>query len=176
MEVKNILKNTINQLHPIGEILSSSNASFNPNNELGGTWTELSKTNYGINKWPVTTISSGTVDRSLTITTNGNPVFLLFTGDLNPINAGGWCSFYILKDGVELTRQIAQSYASSNNIPFSLCWLDHPSAGTYTYTSKISWGNGQCQFGESSATQAPEFVAFEIGIPLLGSTWKKTGN
>lgn len=126
--------------------------------------------NYAIDKWPVTTISaSGTTTRSISITTHGNPVFLLFCGDLNPNGtAGGWCTFRIYRENTELTNQITQSTANSQNNPFSVCWLDTPPAGTHTYKSAISWGSGTCQFGEASALQSPQFVAFELGVPYVG--------
>ena len=115
--------------------------------------------NYGIQKWSNGGLS-GTQSKSITITSHGRPIFLLATGDNNA--GSGWMRIRLFRDGNALTWQICEGTSSSQNVPFSLSWLDIVPAGTYTYRCDLSLGGGSVGLGEEGALQAPQFIVFEI--------------
>jgi len=102
--------------------------------------------NYGHYKFPVGSGldgSTSSISGSITITTHGNPVYLITCGDNNPNGGGGyWHYINLYRDGVNLSRQIDVAPANSYNTPFGMIYLDVVPAGTYTYTITYSLGVG----------------------------------
>lgn len=98
----------------------------------------------------------------LSITTNGRPVFIACSGDINPITTSAWMNIRFYRDSTLLSHQIAQSNAESQNIPFCMIYLDTPPAGSYTYKVEFTRGAGDFTLSENGAMQAPNFVVFEI--------------
>lgn len=61
-----------------------------------------------------------------------------------------------------ITRQIVESHDNSQNIPFSLNYLDIVPKGTYKYTFSLLRGNGYFILGEYGNQQSSQCMAFEI--------------
>ena len=124
---------------------------------------------YAFYKWPnkVSISTSGTtvVSKELTITTKkGNPVFLIVTGDNNPMMEGAknWFNINFYRNGTLLCHQIVESHELSHNIPFAMQYLDAVSTGTYTYKVEFQIGAGSADLGENGWQQTPNFTVFEI--------------
>lgn len=134
-------------------------------NKITDSLLKLSKCNYGFHKYPVLTFSESYTQNDYNITisnTNGHPIFLNICGDINPLNDSSQLNIIIYKNGDIITRQIAESRSSSQNIPFSLNYLDIVPKGTYKYTFSFSRGNGTFVLGENWALQSSQCMAFEI--------------
>lgn len=126
-------------------------------------------TSYAFYKWPskisISTSGTTTVTKELTITTKkGNPVFLIVTGDNNPMSEGvkNWFNINFYRNGTLLCHQIVESHELSHNIPFAMQYLDVVATGTYTYKVEFKIGNGSADLGENGAHQTPNFTVFEI--------------
>ena len=61
-----------------------------------------------------------------------------------------------------ITQQIAESKSNSQNIPFSLNYLDIVPKGTYKYTFRLLRGSGTFILGENGSLQSSQCMAFEI--------------
>lgn len=122
------------------------------------------KGNYAFYKFPhpqpIDTDNS--IDKSLTITTYGRPVFVSVCGDLNPLEESCWIQIQLYRDGTELSYMICESHSSSNNNPFCLNYLDTVAAGSHTYRLRIYIGGGSGTLTENGAHEAPNFMAYEI--------------
>jgi hypothetical protein len=101
---------------------------------------------------------------SCTITTSGKPILLVSTGDGNPNQAGGWQRLRLYRDETAIGKQVINENAGGNsaNCPFALCFIDTPSAGTYTYTTRAWQGSGSFTYGEEGDVQAPTILAVEL--------------
>lgn len=101
---------------------------------------------------------------SCTLTTTGKNVFIVSTGDANPNQTGGWNFVALYRDSTQVGKIIINENAggSSKNCPFAVCFIDTPSAGTYTYTTKAYQGSGSFTYGETGDIQAPTIFAVEI--------------
>ena len=126
-------------------------------------------TSYAFYKWPskisISTSGTTTVSKELTITTKkGNPVFIIVTGDNNPMSEGvkNWFNINFYRNGTLLSHQIVESHELSHNIPFAMQYLDAVATGTYTYKVEFKIGNGSADLGENGAHQTPNFTVFEI--------------
>jgi hypothetical protein len=87
---------------------------------------------------------------SVTITTNGNPVQLIGSGDANPLAAGGWGRLQLYRGTTAIGKILQfESSASNENCPYCLNFIDNPPAGTYTYSVKANSLVVNTQFGES---------------------------
>lgn len=181
-DVTNFLANSWNDIYPVGSYYTSE-SSINPEFIFGGTWKSISKVNsYAFYKWGVTNLSK-TTDyagvtssfKELTVTSDGNPIFLNVNGDSNPLSATAWFNIKIYRNGTLITEQICESHGSSWNIPFSLSYLDIVAAGTYTYKFEFTIGSGATRLGENGATQAPQCMAYELGTNKGLYTWKRIG-
>jgi hypothetical protein len=106
--------------------------------------TKSNRVNYTGQSLPFTIVSA-------TITTNGGPVQVIVTGDANPLSNGAWCTMNLYR-GTTAVGQIVQSESSSSNenVPYALQVIDTPTAGTYTYSLKVTAGSGNFDFGESA--------------------------
>lgn len=155
----------------VGDVIITS-SNTNPQSYFGGTWTAMPK-NYAFYKYP-NSIANGAWNHSLTITTSGGAVFLNMNGNINPLNAGGWVQLHIKRDGTEIASQTVQSPASSSNTPYSISYIDVPSAGSHTYNFSMTVGSGTIQNNESGATYTPQMMAFELGASTNMYFWKRT--
>ena len=87
---------------------------------------------------------------SVTITTNGNPVQLIASGDANPLSAGGWGRLQLYRGTTAIGKILQfESSAANENCPYCLNFIDNPPAGTYTYSVKANSLVANTQFGES---------------------------
>jgi len=104
---------------------------------------------------------AGTSIISGSITTTGNPVQIIVTGDANPTSGGGlWCSLQLFRDGNGIGGVIQVEAANNNeNQAYCLNVIDTPPAGTYTYSLRVPTISGTFQFGEASG---PLLTAVEL--------------
>jgi hypothetical protein len=86
---------------------------------------------------------------SVSITTTGNPVQIIVTGDANPLSVS-WGKLRLYRDNTVIGQIVQfESSAANENNPYALNHIDAPAAGTYTYSVKlIATGGGDFQFGE----------------------------
>ena len=107
--------------------------------------------------------STFTTVASVTITTTGKQVFIVGSGDMNPSGGATWFYHSIFRDGTEIGRRVlAESASHSMNVPFSVCHIDQPSAGSHTYDIRVSQGGGYAAtYGETGNIQAPTIFAVE---------------
>ena len=80
-----------------------------------------------------------TVISAPAITTNGNPVQVIVTGDANPLANSAWCQMRLYR-GTTAIGQIVQAESTNSNInvPYCLQFVDAVAAGTYTYSMKVT--------------------------------------
>lgn len=98
---------------------------------------------------------------SVTITTQGNPVQIIVSGDANPLSAGAWGLLNLYRDATAIGQQVQfESSAGNENVPYSLQVVDEPVAGTWTYSLKVVSVTSDTQFGESAG---PIITATELG-------------
>jgi len=104
--------------------------------------------------------SVGTSIISGSITTAGNPVQIMVTGDANPIGGSGWARLQIFRDGNGIGNIIQVENSSNLNVPYCLNVIDTPSAGTYTYSMRtVDSMSGTFDFGEFNG---PLLTAVEL--------------
>lgn len=111
------------------------------------------------------TFDANTTTRSLsaTITTQGRPVLIICSGDLNPSeSASVWFTLDFYRGTTRISQQIDQSNTNSMNSPFCMMYLDVVAAGTYTYEARFTRGAGTFTLSEGGALQAPNFLVMEI--------------
>jgi hypothetical protein len=97
-----------------------------------------------------------------TITTNGKPIFIMCSGDLQPVNGlNDWCFLRLWRDNVQIGNlQIDHPNTNpSANEVFAIHAIDVPGPGSYAYTCKAWQGNGNIQFGEVGV---PYITAYEF--------------
>ncbi len=93
------------------------------------------------------------------ITTTGNPVQIMVTGDANPI-VDGWTRLQIFRGETGIGNIIQVENSSNQNVPYCLNVIDTPSAGTYSYSMRtVSGIAGTFDFGESTG---PLLTAVEL--------------
>ena len=95
----------------------------------------------------------------------GNPIFISFTGDANPINGNGWSDYRLLKNDTLKARMVTDCSAESKNMPFCLTYLDTDviAGNTYTYTFRIrESGSGTINFQEGGDVEAPKIIIYEL--------------
>jgi len=111
------------------------------------------------------TVSSGTYTTiaSTSITTNGKPVLLVFSGDMNPNGSASWGFSRFYRGETALGKAILIESGNSLNTAVGNVWIDTPAAGTYTYSIRWSVAAGPGHvFGEIGDVQAPNFCAIEL--------------
>lgn len=114
--------------------------------------------------------ASGVTIVSTSITTGGNPVEVLVTGDAENSTAGGWIKLQLYRDSTAIGKIVhVESSAGSENVPYALTVIDTPSAGTYTYALKTAStaATGTFNFGE---TDGPVLTAKELNTMLPTQT------
>jgi hypothetical protein len=123
----------------------------------------------GINSVGISIISGS-------ITTNGNPVQIMVTGDANPIGGAAWARLQIYRDGSAIGNIVQVENSSNLNVPYSLNVIDTPSAGTYVYSMRlVDSMSGTFDFGEASG---PTLTAVELNtntnLPSTNNTFTGT--
>jgi len=104
--------------------------------------------------------SIGTSIISGSITTSGNPVQIMVTGDANPIGGSSFGRLQIFRDGNGIGNVIQVENSSNLNVPYCLNVIDTPSAGTYTYSMRtVDSMSGTFDFGEFTG---PLLTAVEL--------------
>jgi hypothetical protein len=80
-----------------------------------------------------------TVISAPAITTNGNPVQVIVTGDANPLANSAWCQMRLYRDSTAIGQIVqAESTYANINVPYSIQFVDAVAAGTYTYSMKVT--------------------------------------
>jgi hypothetical protein len=139
----------------------------NPGAELdvnGTIRTSSTSTNIVSDIGSVVTISSTTPTTILDvqITTRGNKVLILVTGDLQPKNGTtDWLYMRLYRGttAIGVRHLYHPGTGASTNQVFAVHTIDHPAAGTYTYSLKGYRGNGDIRFDEGDP---PEITAIEF--------------
>lgn len=105
--------------------------------------------------------TSGTTIVSVSITTNGYPVQVVVTGDVENNSAGGWTVLQLYRGSTAIGNPVhTEGSAGSENVPYALTVIDTPDAGTYTYALKLNnSAGGTFNFGESNG---PVITAVEL--------------
>jgi hypothetical protein len=101
------------------------------------------------------------------ITTSGNAVQIIASGDANPVTSGivdsVWGRLRIYRDGLAVSPIVQFESKNHNvNVPYSLNYIDNPSVGVHVYTLRLE-GNvsgSDFQFGEASG---PSLSIYELG-------------
>jgi hypothetical protein len=94
--------------------------------------------------------TTGSVIISGSITTTGNPVQIMVTGDANPVNVSSWTRLQIYRDETAIGNIVQVENSSNLNVPYCVNVIDTASAGTYTYSMRtVSGISGLFDFGES---------------------------
>lgn len=112
------------------------------------------RANYAQTKGGQVTINAGSIDAtvvSVSITTRGNPILIMVSGDANPQAAGGWGLLRIYR-GTTAVGQLVQyeGSAGNENSPYGIQVIDvPPGPGTYTYSLKVTTLSANTVFGES---------------------------
>jgi hypothetical protein len=109
-----------------------------------------------------TSTSTYTAIASCSITTNGRPVLLVFSGDSNPVGGSGWGFSRFYRGETALGKTLLIETENSTNVAVGNVWIDTPAAGTYTYSIRWSVIVGSQTFGETGDGQAPNFCAIEL--------------
>ena len=126
-------------------------------------------TNYTqVNAPQITVASASTaILATASITTFGNAVQIIASGDANPVTSGiidsVWGRLRIYRDGIGVSPIVQFESKNHNvNVPYSLNYIDNPSVGTHVYTLRLE-GNvsgSDFQFGEVSG---PSLSIYELG-------------
>jgi hypothetical protein len=108
--------------------------------------------------------SAGTTIVSTSITTNGYPILVTVTGDVENNSAGAWTVLQLYRGSTAIGNPVhTEGSAGSENVPYALSVVDSPSAGTYTYALKLNnSAGGTFNFGESDG---PVITAIELSGP-----------
>jgi len=96
------------------------------------------------------------------ITTLGNPVQVIVSGDANPLTSVGQFVLIQLYRGNVGIGGVVQSESTQANVnePYCLQVIDVPPPGTYVYSLQVVGGStGNYQFGEPSG---PVITAIEL--------------
>jgi hypothetical protein len=120
--------------------------------------------------------ASGVTIVSTSITTSGNPVQILVTGDAENTVAGGWIRLQLFRGTTAIGKGInVESSAASENIPYALTVIDTPTAGTYTYSLQTvtAAATGAFNFGE---VDGPVLTAVELNTLNPTLNLSLTGN
>ena len=129
----------------------------------------LYSTNYiQVNAPSITVASASTaILATASITTAGNAIQIIASGDANPVTAGlvdsVWGRLRIYRNGVAVSPIVQFESKNSNvNVPYSLNYIDNPSSGAHVYTLRLEGNvNGSdFQFGEASG---PSLSIYELG-------------
>jgi hypothetical protein len=120
--------------------------------------------------------STGVSIISGSITTTGNPVQIMVTGDANPVNVTSWTRLQIYRDENAIGGIVQVENSSNLNVPYCVNVIDTPPAGTYSYSMRtVSGFSGLFDFGESTG---PVLTAVELktntNLPSTNNTFTGT--
>jgi hypothetical protein len=120
--------------------------------------------------------STGVSIISGSITTTGNPVQIMVTGDANPVNVTSWARLQIYRDENAIGGIVQVENSSNLNVPYCVNVIDTPPAGTYSYSMRtVSGFSGLFDFGESTG---PVLTAVELktntNLPSTNNTFTGT--
>lgn len=119
------------------------------------------------NAGSVTKNTVGDIVVSQDITSSGRPIQIIATGDANPLSASAWVQLQLFRNGTPIGKKVqAESSASNENVPYCLNYIDNPTAGTYTYSVRLTSGGFSFQFGESDGNQ---ITLLELGAWSAGT-------
>lgn len=141
-----------------------ANAYVLASNGAGVYWTTptYGSLNYAQNAAPsiYSNAQVATTLAQITITTSGNPVQVIASGDANPLTTGGWGRIQLYRGSTPIGAQTHFESSNANeNVPYALQFIDAPASGTYTYALKLNYTTGNTQFGE---TDGPVISAVEL--------------
>ena len=110
------------------------------------------------------------------ITTTGNPVQIMVTGDANPVNVSSWTRLQIYRNETAIGNIVQVENSSNLNVPYCVNVIDTASAGTYTYSMRtVSGISGLFDFGES---MGPTLTIVELNtntnLPSTNNTFTGT--
>lgn len=113
------------------------------------------RANYAQTKGGQVTINAGSIDAtvvSVSITTRGNPILIMVSGDANPQVAGGWGVLCIYRGTTAVGQGVQYESSSGNeNVPYGIQVIDvPPGPGTYTYSLKVTTLSQNTTFGEAA--------------------------
>ena len=155
----NLLAKSIIEQYASSSIAGKNQSLQAAINSLNSGLTKYSTCNYVFYKQPVVTFSSSHTEdyHDITITNSkGHPIYLCICGDNNPLADGSsQLNIQIERGGTKLTYQICQSNVKSQNIPFSLSYIDPQPAGTHSYRFHIILGGGIVSLQERQIRSSP---------------------
>jgi hypothetical protein len=95
------------------------------------------------------------------ITTFGNPVLIMCSGDANPLANNTWGIIQLYRDTTALCQTVQYESSKANeNVPYNISCIDPVPAGTYTYYMKVNnMAGGNTDFGEDSG---PNLILIEL--------------
>jgi hypothetical protein len=95
------------------------------------------------------------------ITTYGNPVLVMCSGDANPLTGGAWGIIQLYRGSTAIGQPLQYESSDGNeNVPYNISAVDPVSAGTYTYYLKVNnMSGGNTQFGEGAG---PNLILIEL--------------
>lgn len=112
-----------------------------------------------------TTTPTAVSSVSITTSSTSSKIFVIFSGNGNPNQVGGWQNMQVYRGSTGVGRRIVfeNGGASSNNVPFALQALDTPSTtSSVTYEARAWQGSGSWTYGEGGDLYATTITAFEI--------------
>jgi hypothetical protein len=120
--------------------------------------------------------SVGTSIISGSITTTGNPVQIMVTGDANPVGGTAFGRLQIYRDGNAIGAIVQVENSTNLNVPYCLNVIDTPSVGTYVYSMRlVDTMSGTFDFGEVTG---PLLTAVELktntNLPSTNNTFTGT--
>jgi hypothetical protein len=93
------------------------------------------------------------------ISTYGNPVLIMCSGDAAP-NPLGYGEIQLYREDTAIGQPITfQGSSGGENSPYSISYVDPVSAGTYNYYLKVNSLSSNASFGESSG---PNLILIEL--------------
>lgn len=146
---------------------NSANGQFLTSNGSVAVWTYANSIpiNANVSSSVQITVSTTTPTEiaNVNITTSGGKVFVIGSGDMNPLSTGVWNYIRIYRDGSQVGHyQIDNAVNNSQNQGFAICHIDNPAAGPHLYQLMAHQGSGSAQYGEEGNSQAPAIVAIEL--------------
>jgi len=122
----------------------------------------------------ITTIGVSIISGS--ITTTGNPVQIMVTGDANPVGGASYTRLQMFRDENGIGGIVQVENSANLNVPYCVNVIDTPSAGTYTYSMRtVGTFGGTFDFGEASG---PLLTALELktntNLPSTNNTFTGT--
>jgi hypothetical protein len=95
------------------------------------------------------------------ITTFGNPVLIMCSGDANPLSNDTWGIIQLYRESTALCQTIQyESDKANENVPYNISCVDPVPAGTYTYYLKVNdMAGGNTGFGEDTG---PNLILIEL--------------